>query len=114
MTAQDIRTEVDTWVADEIGKQAFGEAFGWAVTWGPAPAQGPQGMVMVPLWQLLITARNPLLGQGDLYHLAQLGAPRPKEADVRREAAEGLRQLRELARAQTAGANGHGRQAVPG
>jgi hypothetical protein len=114
MAAQDIRTEAGSWVADEIGKQCLGEDFGWSVTWAPVPAPGPAGPVAVAAWIAVITMRNPLLGQGELYHLAQLGAPRPREADVRREVADGLRQLRELAARQVRGSNGHARAAVPG
>lgn len=115
MAAQDIRRDVIAWVKDEIGRQCFGEDFGWAVTWGPVPVpDGQGGMVMIPAWMAVITMPNPLLGQGDLYHLAQLGAPRPKEADVRREVTDGLRKLRDLAKSKITGSNGHARQAVPG
>lgn len=115
MAAQDIRAQAEAWVADEIGKQCFGEDFGWAVTWGPVPVpNGQGGAVIVPAWTAVIVMRNPLLGQGDLFHLAQLGAPRPKEADVRAQVTDGLRQLRELARSKTAGLNGRGLKAVPG
>lgn len=115
MAAQDIRRDVIAWVKDEIGKQCFGEDFGWAVTWGPAPVpNGQGGAVLVPAWTAVITFRNPLLGGGELYHLAQLGAPRPKEADVRREVASGISQLRDLAKSKISGANGRAAQAVPG
>jgi hypothetical protein len=114
MAAQDIKAQVELWVISEIKKQGLGEDFGFAVTWGPAPVQTPQGVVVVPAWHLLLTCRNPLLGEGELYHMGQLGAPRPKEADVRREVASGVRQLRDLAASKLAGSNGHGKQAVPG
>ena len=118
MAAQDIKAQLDAWIEDEIGKVCFGEAYGWALSWAPAPAQGPQGMVMIPAWQLLITCANPLLGQGDLYHIVpvqQLGLTRPVEADVRREVADGIRQLRELAKSKISGGNGHTpKLAVPG
>lgn len=114
MAAKDIRAQVELWVIDEIKKQGLGEEYGFAVTWGPAPVQAPQGVVLVPAWQLLLTCRNPMVGEGELYHLAQLGAPRPKDADVRREVAGGVRQLRDLAASKIAGSNGHARQAVPG
>ncbi len=114
MAADDIAIQVSDWVHDEISKVCFGEDYGWSVTWGPAPVQAPQGVVMVPAWQLLLTCRNPLLGGGDLYHMGQLGAPRPKEADVRREVASGIEQLRVLAKSKISGQNGHAKQAVPG
>lgn len=107
MAADDITAQAQAWAADEIARQCLGENYGWSVTWGPvAMPNGQGGAVMVPVWQLLLTCRNPLLGEGDLYHLAQIGFPRPKEADVRREVAEGLRQLRELASSKIAGGNG--------
>ena len=114
MAAQDISARTELLVIDEIRKQGLGEDFGFAVTWGPAPVQTPQGVVMVPGWHLLLTCRNPLVGEGELYHMGQLGAPRPKEADVRREVARGIEQLRVLARSKISGANGHAKAAVPG
>ena len=114
MAAQDISARTELLVIDEIRKQGLGEDFGFAVTWGPAPVQTPQGVVMVPGWQLLLTCRNPLVGEGELYHMGQLGAPRPKEADVRREVASGIEQLRVLAKSKVSGQNGKPRLAVPG
>lgn len=114
MTAQDIRAEVDTWVADEIAKQCFGEDFGFAVTWVPVPVPQADGRaVVVPGWSALITCLSPLAGEGHLYHLAQLGAPRPKESDVRHQVDDGIRQLRELARSKIGGSNGNVRRPTP-
>jgi len=112
MAAEDIGAQVTAWVEDEIGKQCFGEAYGWSLAWGPAPVQTPGGVVVVPAWTLALTCRNPVLGEGELYHLAQLGAPRPKEADVRREIADGLRQLRDLAASKLPGLNGRAKKAL--
>lgn len=103
----DIHAEVLGWVLDEIGRQRMGEEFGAAVTWAPMPAQTPQGVITVPGWLLLITARNPLLGEGPLHHMANLGAPRPVEESTRKEVASGLRMLRDLAASKLAGSNGH-------
>lgn len=115
MAAQDIRTKVEAWVRDEINMKCLGEDFGHAVAWGPQPMpNGQGGAVLIPMWTALITFRNPLLGEGDLYHLAQLGITRPKEADVRAQVTDGMRQLRELARSKTSGLNGHAAKAVPG
>jgi hypothetical protein len=113
MGAQDIRAETEAWVADQVGNVCFGEEYGFAVAWGPAPVQAPQGAVMIPVWQLVLTARNPIVTEPALYHLAVLGQPRPKEADVRREVNEGIRQLRDLARSKVTGLNG-AKAAVPG
>jgi hypothetical protein len=114
MAAEDITAQVTAWVLDETGKQCFGEHYGVAVTWAVAPLQTPQGAVMIPAWQLVITCRNPLAGQGDLFHLAQLGIPRPDQAGVRKEVADGIRQLRELVESKLAGTNGRPRLVVPG
>jgi hypothetical protein len=117
MAAQDIKRDLTAWIRDEIANTCFGEDYGYALSWAPVPAQGPQGMVAVPAWQLLITCPNPLLGQGDLYHMVPpqaLGFTRPREADVRREVADGIRQLRELAKSKISGSNGQPKQAVPG
>ena len=103
----DIHAEVLGWVLDQIGKQAFSEDYGAAVSFGAAPLQTPQGQRIVPVWTLLITARNPLLGQGPLFHgPVPIGSPRPVEADVRAAVTEGLRLLRDLAASQLAGSNG--------
>jgi len=104
--AEDIHAEALGWVLDEIGKQAMGEQFGAAVTWAPMPVQTPQGVVTVPGWLLLITARNPLLGEGPLHHMANLGMPRPVEGSTRGEVAKGLRMLRDLAATKLARPNG--------
>ena len=115
MAAQDIAAQVQDWVAGEIGRQCFGEDFGFAVTFGPAQVpNGQGGAVMVASWQLLMTTANPLLGQGDLYHLVPLGVTRPKEDQVRALVADGVRQLRDLARSQTAAGNGASSSGVPG
>lgn len=115
MASLDIKAEVETWVADEIGKQCFGEDFGYAVTWGPQPVpNGQGGAILIAAWTALITCRNPSLDEGDLYHLAQLGMTRPKEADVRAEVTNGMRQLRELATQKATGQNGRRRLIVPG
>ena len=109
--ATDIQAEVLGWVLDEIDKQRMSEEFAAAVTFGPATAQGPEGSFQVPVWTLMITTRNPLLGQGPLYHgPVSIGSPRPEEKAVRDEVADGLRQLRDLAASKLAGSNG---RAVP-
>ena len=114
MAAQNIAADVELWVADEIVKTCFGEDFGFAVTWGPAQVpDGQGGARLAPGWQLLMTARDPLLGRPDMVHMVSLGLGRPKEADVRAQAAEGVRQLRDLAKSQTAAGNGRA-HALPG
>lgn len=111
MAAQEIKTEVEAWVADEIGKQHFG----YAVTWDPQPIpNGQGGVVRIVAWMAVITYANPVLGEGDLYHLADLGMTRPKEDDVRKQVTDGMRQLRELARSKLPALNGRARKVVPG
>lgn len=101
----DIRDEVAAWVADEIGKQRFGEDFAFTVALGAAMAQGPAGPVQVPMWTVLLTARNPMLGEPPLYHgPVAVGAVRPAEDDVRGEVSKGMAALRDLAASKLAGA----------
>jgi hypothetical protein len=107
MAAEDITDQVTAWALDEVTKQSMGEDFGVAVTCTPTPVAAPQGMTLVPAWHLLITARNPVLAEGPLFHLAAIGGPRPKQADVRKEAGNGLRLLRDLAKSKLAAGNGH-------
>jgi hypothetical protein len=96
--ATDIGYEIRMWVSHEIDKQAFGEDFGFAVTLAAVVQPGPQGPVQVPVWTLLLTARNPVLGEGPLYHgPVPVGFTVPDEATVRGEVAKGLQQLRDLA-----------------
>ena len=104
--ADDIHAQVCAWVAAEISKAGLGETSGYAVTWERVAVQGPQGQVIVPAWHLLLTCRSPLLGRGDLFHLADLGVPRPTLASVRKEVAEGVGKLRDRAAAKLAGTAG--------
>jgi hypothetical protein len=106
-----IAHEAEGWAEDEISRQRFGEDYDYAISLGRAMAQTPQGPRPVPMWMLFLTARNPMLGEGPLYHgPVPVGAPKPVEAEVRAQVAEGLRLLRELAASKLAGANGHARR----
>jgi len=112
--SSDIQAEALGWALDEIGKQRFGEDFGAAVTLQGAAVQTPQGPASVPMWTLLLTARNPLLKGGPLYHgPVPVGSPRPAEDVVRAEVTKGLQLLRNLAASQLAGSNGHAK-VIPG
>ena len=103
-----IISEAEAWTEDEIGKQAFGEAFDYAITLQMATVPTPQGPRPVPVWTLFLTGKSPLLAEGPLYHgPVPVGSPKPVEADVRAQVADGIRQLRELARSRLAGSNGH-------
>lgn len=113
MAAVDLHAQALAWATDEIGKQCFGEDFGVAVTWGPEPLTEGGRQRLAPGWLLMLTARNPELGQGPLYHgPVGIGLPAPVEAQVRKQVTDGLKALRELAASKLAGANGHPR--VPG
>jgi len=112
MTAADIHAEVLGWVLDEIRRKSLGDEFGGAVAWAPTLVQipGPGGrpaQAQIPVWHLLLTARNPIPAEGPLHHMGVLGAARPQEKTVRDEVIKGLRLLRELAASKLAPANGH-------
>jgi hypothetical protein len=106
MTITDLSAQAQAWALDEAAKASLGEDFGVGVCWTPQPAQSPQGVVPVPGWVLLITARNPLLGQNALYHLVPVGTPVPVEADVRAEVVRGIKMLRDLAASKLTEVNG--------
>jgi len=99
-----IAREAEAWIEDEIRKRRFGEDCSYAITL--AQAMMPGGPV--PAWMLLLTARNPIVTEGPLYHGPVLiGSPAPVEKTAREQVAEGIRQLRELASSKLAGSNGH-------
>jgi hypothetical protein len=103
-----IQRDAEMWAEEEIGKQSFGEDFGYAVTLQLAAVQTPQGMQQVPMWTLFLTCRNPVLAEGPLYHgPVPVGSPKPDEKVVRGQVTEGLRLLRVLARSKLAVSNGH-------
>jgi hypothetical protein len=106
MTA-DIHAEMHGWATGELDRLRLGEAYGAAVTLLAGQMQTPQGVQMVPVWQLLITCRSPLLAEGPLFHFVALPGPRPDEDAVRAAVAEGLRQLRDLTASKLATTNGH-------
>lgn len=102
-----LQRQAEEWAEDEIGKQALGEDFGYAVSLQQAMVATPQGPVAVPAWALLLTTRSPVLKEGPLYHgPVPVGSPAPVEADVRAHVTEGMRLLRELARSKLAAGNG--------
>jgi hypothetical protein len=107
MTA-DIHAELLGWVLDELDRVRLGEAYGAAVSLTPAMIGPGQ---TVPVWMLLITARNPMLTEGPLFHFVPLPGPlpgpRPGEEAVRAAVADGVRQLRDLMSRKLAGGNGH-------
>ena len=107
--ATDIHAEVLGWVLDEISRQAMGEEFAAAATWGPAPKPAPGapgGVTLTPAWQVMVTCRSPLVGEGWLYSMGQLGEARPDETFTRAAVADCLRKLREVAAGRIAGGNG--------
>jgi hypothetical protein len=109
MAVTDIGAQVKALALDEAGKQCFTEDFGVDVTWAPQGIQTPQGVQPVPGWTLLLTARNPFLGEGPLFHMVPLQATVPDEAMIREAVADGIRQLRDLAASRLASVNGGAR-----
>jgi hypothetical protein len=83
-------------VAEAIGPRAFGVDYGFDVCWTAAQVPTPQGPRMMPVYMILITRRSPLLGQPALSHLAQIPYPRPADAQIDEQVAEGMRLLAEL------------------
>jgi hypothetical protein len=102
----DLGAQAKAWALDEAAKHCLTEDFGVDVCWSPQAAQTPQGVQMIPGWVLLITMRNPLLGQPPIYHLAPVGIPVTGEEQMRAEVGKGIRMLRDLAATQLAGING--------
>ncbi len=104
--ADDIQAGLLGWASDELDRVRLGEAYGIAITLLAGQARTPQGVATVPVWQLLVTARNPLLTEGPLFHFVPLPSPRPEEEQVRAAVADGVRQLRNLTARKLAGGNG--------
>lgn len=88
----DQAAEIRGYLAASISKRRLGVEYGYDVTW--APVQTPQGMLAV--YTLLLSRGSPLLGQGPLFHLAQIPSPRPTAEMVDVQVADGMRQLAEL------------------
>lgn len=107
MAAEDIHARVLGWALDEAGKACFGEEYGVSVSWAAQAAQTPQGVVLAPVWMLLLTAKSPLLGEGPMYHLVPLGSPLPLEDFTRKQVTDGIAALRALASRKLAPSNGH-------
>lgn len=110
---QDITAEVTGWALDELGKQRFGEDYAAAVTWSPQAMQIAGGTQLIALWSLLVTGRNPILGEGCLYSLQPLGDTRPSEEVTRARVGVAVRQLREAAKAKLSAGNGHAAAVAP-
>ena len=107
MTAVDIAAQATAWAVAEVEKQCLGEEYGVAVFAGAAMMPTPEGPRQIPVWTLLLTARNPLLKEGPLYHMVPVAPVRPAAEQVTAAVADGLRQLRDLAASKLAGLNGH-------
>lgn len=103
----DIHAELRGWVLDELDRIRLGEAYDCAVTLLAGQMQTPQGARIIPVWQLLVSCRSPLLAEGPLFHFVPLAGPRPEEEAVRAAVADGVRQLRDLTASKLASSNGH-------
>ena len=106
MAAENIHALISLWVEDEVRSKCLADDYGWSVALLAAPMQGPAGVQIVPLWHLLLSTRNPLLGEGPLFHFVPLPGPRPDENAVRGEVGRGMAMLRDLAGKKLAGGNG--------
>lgn len=87
-----LREQIET----ALVKYRMGVDYGYDVTWMPATVQTPAGNQNVVLYCIVLTRRNPLLGQPPLYHLAQIPHPQPTWQMVDQEVKDGCRQLQEL------------------
>lgn len=76
-----------------IDKQCFGEDFGFDSAL--VVAQGPTGGAMV-VYQLVLTKKSPLLGQGPLVNVTQLTSPDPTAEQVEQAVTQAMKGLREL------------------
>jgi hypothetical protein len=106
MAAENIHALISLWVEDEVRGKCLADDYGWSVTLLAAPVQTPAGVQIMPLWHLLLTTRNPLLGEGPLFHFVGIPGPRPDENAVRGEVGKGMFALRDLASRKLAGGNG--------
>lgn len=89
-------TEIRDLVEASISKRKMGVDYGFDVTWQPAQAQTPAGVQNIVVYTIVLTRRSPLLGQGPLYHLAQIPSPRPTPEQVDEQVADGICQLAAL------------------
>jgi hypothetical protein len=89
-------TELRRLIAAAIEKRRFGVDYGYDVSWQIAQLPTPAGPRSCAVYSILLTRRSPLLGQGDLFHVAQIPSPRPSAELVDEQVAEGIRLLEEL------------------
>jgi hypothetical protein len=122
MAAVNIQAEAQAWAEDEISRRCMGERFGAVVVCSLVPVPTQQGPVMLPMWSVLITAGNPQVGTGPLWHVAAIGDQEPQkielgvepsEADVRKAVTQGVAKLRLAAASKLAVGNG-GKKLPPG
>lgn len=111
MAITDQAAQVRAHVLASLEKQALGQDYGFDV--GLATLMTGPGQVAV-LYQVIITQRNPLLGQPPLCNVCQIAAPAPTAEQVDEAVTAGLRSLRDLAAKVLSGGNGHAAQAIPG
>jgi hypothetical protein len=88
--------EIRDLVEASISKRRAGVDYVFDVTWQPAQMQTPGGVQNVVVYTIVLTRRSPLLGQGPLYHLAQIPSPRPTPEQVDEQISDGIRQLAAL------------------
>jgi hypothetical protein len=90
-----------------VRRKCLADDYGWSVSLLGGPVQTAQGVQLVPVWHVLLTTRNPVLGEGPLFHFVPFPpGPRPDEQTVRGEVGKGMFALRGLAAKKLAGGNG--------
>lgn len=93
MTAIDNGAKLRAAALAAIERQCFGEDFGFDAALVVAPS--PTGGAMV-VYQLVMTTKNPLLGQGPLVNVTQLTSPDPTAEQVEQAVTSAMKGLREL------------------
>jgi hypothetical protein len=106
MAITDLGVQAKAWALDEASRRCFTEDYGCDLFGMAQAMQTAQGPMLIPVWVLVLTCRNPLLGEGPLHHTVPLGSPVVSEEQVRKAVAEGVRALRDLAASKLAGLNG--------
>lgn len=93
MAAIDNNAKLRAAALSVIDKACFGEDFGFDAAL--VVAQAPTGGAMV-VYQLVVTKKSPLLGQGPLVNVTQITSPDPTADQVEQAVTQAMKGLREL------------------
>jgi hypothetical protein len=102
MSAIDVAAKVRAAALAAVDKGCFGEDFGVDTT--AVVAQSPGGSAMV-VYTLIVSMRNPLLGQGPLVTITQIPFPHPSAEQVEQAVTQAMKGLRDLSSEILAGGN---------